>query len=510
VNPAVSRLPLLAAGLALLAGCAVGPDYARPDLTTDPPGAYVAADTAPGPAVVPVAADPDSALTGTRWWTALADTTLDHLVARALARNQDLAAATARVLEARAALGGAQADRWPAIEVGGTASRSKASLQAFGGRGSIHRTQYEASLATRYEIDLWGRLSRVEEAARATLLQSELNRRVVVQTLVADVVRTWLHVRELQCQLGLALRTRATYEQTLQTVQDRYVRGVAPALDLRLARQNLLNTEGQIPELRRQLAEASRRLEILLGGYPTGRLLDLDDRALMAATMPPPLPPVPTGLPASLLERRPDILAAEAGLHATVANVGAAKARLYPTLSLTASAGYTSNELQSILDGGNGIWSLAANLVMPLINRGATVAQVRAAEARAEQAVAGYRQAVLGAFAEVENALDAERYQAEREVALAASVREARRSLDLARQRYSAGLDNLLSTLETQRRLLSAESSHLATQRALRTARVNLILALGGPWDAGLADPARAPRPELAADRGATAEGDRP
>ncbi len=504
-----ARRPAIAtiAVLSLLTGCTVGPDYVRPELTAAVPDGYVSApaSAAPGdPAGAAASAPADTLLATPRWWTAFADTTLDTLVARARRGNQDLAAATARVLEARAAVGGARADRWPAIEVGGTANRGKSSLQAFGGRGSFYRTQFEASLSTRYELDLWGRLSRAEEAARASLLQSHMNRRVVLQTLVADVVRTWLQVRELQCQLGLALRTRATYEQTLQTVQDRYVRGVAPALDLRLSRQNLLNTEATIPELRRQLAEAVRRLEILLGDYPAGELAHLDDARLRALAMPDPLPPVPAGLPSSLLARRPDLVAAEAGLHAAVANVGVATSRLYPSISLTGSAGYTGTELDQVFEAGNDVWSLTGNLVMPLINRGATQAQVEAAEARAEQAVAAYRQTVLVAFAEVENALDAERHQAAREAALAASVREARRSLDLARQRYRAGLDNLLSTLETQRRLLNAESSLLATQRAFRTARVNLILALGGPWDAELADPV------LAAESGASREGDRP
>jgi multidrug efflux system outer membrane protein len=502
------RLALAGGALGLLAGCAVGPDYARPDLASDVPARWragpAATDTATPPVVAPAAAARDSLPALDRWWAAFGDSTLDRLVDRALAGNQDLAAASARVLEARATLGGARADRWPALEIGGTVNRSKSSLQAFGGRGSFYRSQFDANLSTRYELDLWGRLSRAEEAARAGLLQDVMNRRVVVQTLVADVVRTWLQVRELQCQLGLALRTRATYEQTLQTVQDRYVRGVAPALDLRLARQNLRNTEATIPQTRQQLAEAVRRLEILLGEYPAGAVVQLDDAQLRALAMPDPLPAVPAGLPSSLLERRPDLIAAEAGLHAAVANVGVAKARLYPTLTLTGSAGYTSGELDQLFQSGNDIWSLVGDVVMPLINRGATTAQVRAAEARAEQAVASYRQTVLGAFAEVENALDAERHQAAREAALTASVREARRSLDLARQRYRAGLDNLLSTLETQRRLLNAESALLATQRAFRTARVNLILALGGPWDAELA-------PDLlAATRGATAGGDRP
>ena len=182
-------------------------------------------------------------------------------------------------------------------------------------------------------------------------------------------------------------------------------------------------------------------------------------------------------------------MAAEAGLHANVADVGAAKARLYPTINITADAGYVNSELSDWFSSDSGVWSLGASLFMPLINRGATKAQIEAAEARAEQAVAGYRQSVLYAFSEVENALDAERFKSESELMLEASVREARRSLELAEQRYRSGLDNLLSTLESQRRLFNAESALLSTQRGYRTARVNLILALGGPWDAGLADP---------------------
>ncbi len=310
---------------------------------------------------------------------------------------------------------------------------------------------------------------------------------MVLQTLVADVVRTWLQVRELQCQLGLNLRTVESYRSTLGTVEQRYAGGVSPALDVRLARQNLLTAEATVPETRRQLRDAVRRLEILAGRYPAATVMATDEATTLAALMPAPLASVPVGLPSSLLERRPDLVAAEAGLHASVANVGSAKARLYPTLSLTGSAGYNSQELDTWFDGGHDVWSLVGNLVMPLINRGATKAQIRAAEARAQQAVASYRQAVLSAFGEVESALDSERFQAEREAALTRSVNEARRSLELAQRRYASGLDPLLTTLETQRRLFNAESQLLSTQRAYRTARVNLILALGGPWDFDLA-----------------------
>ena len=486
---------VVAMAAALLAGCTVGPDYARPPLSVEAPETFAADTTSLADAALDTLPVPD------RWWTAFGDTTLNRLVDQALARNQNLQAATARVLESRAVLGDAEADRWPSLEVGGAANRSKSSRAAFGGDGFLYRNIFDASLTARYELDLWGRLARAEESARARYLQSEMNRRVVVQTLVADVTRTWLQVRELQCQLGLTLRTADSYRRTVATVEERYAGGVVPALEVRLARQNLLNALAAEPSYRRQLAEAVRRLEILAGGYPSGRTGEISDGDLARAIMPAPLPAVPAGLPSHLLERRPDLLAAEADLHASVANVGAAKARLYPTLSLTASAGTTSNELDSWFTSGTDVWSLAGNLAMPLINGNATRSQVRAAEARADQAVAGYRQAVLTAFGEVENALDAQHYQGETERILGGSVREARRSLELAEQRYRAGLDNLLSTLEAQRRLFNAESALLATQRANRTARVNLILALGGPWDADLVAPALADRDNTEGDR---------
>ena len=307
LRSALAATVITAAAVLLSSGCAVGPDYVRPPLATEVPEAFVA----------DAAASPDTIPSLDAWWTAFGDPVLDDLVDEALAGNLDIQAAAARVLESRALLGGAQSDRWPTIEVGGTASRSKSSLAAFGGTGTIYRNFFDASLTFRYELDLWGRLARAEESARATFLQSEMNRRVVVQTLVADVVRTWLLVRELQCQLGLTLRTEDNFRSTLATVESRYARGVVPALEVRLARQNLLNALAIEPEQRRQLAEATRRLEILLGRYPAGRAADMSNEDMQRAIMPEPLPAVPAGLPCDLLERRPDLLAAEAGCTPT-------------------------------------------------------------------------------------------------------------------------------------------------------------------------------------------------
>jgi multidrug efflux system outer membrane protein len=469
--------------LVLTAGCAVGPDYERPDLDTPVPGAW--ANPAAGPTMAE--ALPDSgAGTAWRWWEAFGDTTLDRLVDDALAHNHQLEQAVARVLEARAGVAGAESARWPSVEVGGQASRTKTSEKVviF---GPVYNNVYSLTATARWELDLWGKLSRAKEAAVAALLASEQNRRAVAQGLIADVVRTWLVIRELQLQVALTERTIASFENSLAMVQERYRRGLVGPLDLHLAGQNLAAARAQLPAFQQQLAAARRTMEILAGLYPAGTLrasdLDRADGRLAAQVMPEPLDPVPAGLPSELLDRRPDLLAAEANLAASVARIGQAKAALYPRIALTADGGTRSREFADLFTGGSDAWSLVGNLLMPLINRGATKAQIQAAEARAREATAAYRAAVLQAFAEVENALDRDLHQQEREIHLTESANRARRSVQLAEERYRRGLDGLLTTLDSQRRLFTAESSLLTTQRERRAARVDLIQALGGPWE---------------------------
>ena len=346
---------------------------------------------------------------------------------------------------------------------------------------------YDASATMRYEVDLWGRLSRGREAALATLIASVQDQRAVAQGLIAEVVRTWLVIRELQLQVALTQRTVANFQENLTTVRDRYRRGLVSALDVHLAGQNLAAAQAVGPVFNQQLAAARRRLEIMVGRYPAGDIMasDLDNPGgfLDEEIMPEPLAPVPAGLPAELLERRPDLQAAELRLHASTARIGEARAALYPRLSLTASAGTKSRELSGLFTDTSNYWNLAGNLFMPLLNRGATQAQIKAAEARTQQATATWRKAVLQAFGEVENALDQDIYQAQQESYLTDSTNRARSAVNLAQDRYRRGLDNLLITLESQRRLFNAESQLLTTQRARRSARVNLIQALGGPWE---------------------------
>lgn len=467
---------LLAA--ALLAGCTVGPDYERPDLEAPPPETWAATMDDALPAGTATGAD-------WRWWEEFGDATLNALVDSALVRNHDLAGAVARVLEARAAVGGAEAERWPTIEIGGAAARNKSSEKQMS-FGPLYSNSFAATATMRYELDLWGRLSRAKEAAVADLLASEQNRRTVAQTLIADVVRTWLQIHELQLQVALTEGTIASFQSSLTTVQDRYRRGLVSALDLHLAGQNLSAARAQLPVFAEQLAAARRRLEILVGRYPAGTLVASDIEAAggsAAVAMPDPLAPVPAGLPSALLDRRPDLLAAEAQLAANTARIGQAKAALYPRIPLTAEGGTKSREFEDLFTSGSDTWSLLGSLVMPLINRGATKAQIEAAEARAAQASAAYQASVLRAFAEVENALDREVFQSRQETDLTTSADQARRSVQLAEERYRRGLDSLLVTLESQRRLFNSESALLSTQRQRRTARVDLILALGGPWE---------------------------
>ncbi len=476
--------------LLLLAGCSVGPDYVRPEQEAEIPESWAGQSRETTPDVTMADALPDTANGASehwKWWESFGDTTLNGLVEDALIYNNNLAVAAGRVLEARALLGGAKSAQWPTIEIGGSSSRSKTSQTSTQSFGPVYFNQHSLDATLRYDVDLWGRLSRGTESARASLMASEQDRRAVAQALIADVVRTWLVIREFQLQVALTERTIENFNENLTTVRDRYRRGLVSALDVHLASQNLAAAQAVDPVFRRELASSRRRLEILAGRYPAGDLtasdLDGPGGSLSLEIMPEPLEAVPPGLPSDLLDRRPDLMAAEMRLHSSVAKVGVAKAALYPRIILTATGGTKSSDLSDLFSSGSDFWSLAGNLFMPLINRGATQAQIKAAEARVLQSTASYRQSILVAFSEVENALDQDHFQSLQEGYLTDSAEQARRSVNLAQDRYRRGLDGLLVTLESQRRLFNAESQLLSTQRARRSARVNLIQALGGPWD---------------------------
>ena len=466
------RIAMVLAGLLVLtAGCAVGPDYERPRVT-DLPDGYAEA------AAIPVA-ETIAVEMPTDWWTDFGSPELDALVEEALTNSPDVAAAAARVMAARGRLESSNASRLPSVEVGGTGSRSQTTRARFGGMGSFYQNFFTATVDAAYELDLWGRLSRTRRSAWAAALASEADRRTVRQALVADVVRGWLSVHEAQAQLDLARDTVAAYARSQDMVEDRYLSGVAEAVDLHLASQTLSSAEALAALREQELAAVRRGLEVLLGRYPAGDLTAAGpglDRL-------PSLPAVPAGLPSTLLERRPDIQAAEMRLRAAVETVGATKAELFPTLAVTGEYGYNSSIFEELLKDASNVWSLAGSVAMPLLNRGATTGRIDSARADAAEAEAGYVKTVLNGFREVESALSAERHQHARRDHLSDGADHARRALALAEDRYRQGLDGYQTVLESQRRLLQADGDRLAAERAWRTARVDLIQALGGDWD---------------------------
>jgi len=459
-----------AAGFALLAGCSLSPSYDRPALDVRADG-YASA-----PSSSRSDGDPGAE---SQWWSDFGSPELDALVDEALTSAPDLQAAAGRVLEARAQFGGQRWNQLPSAEIGGTVSRSKRNLSGFGIPRSVTSTVWDVAAQASWELDFWGRLSNTRRAAWAALMAGEAEQSAVRQGLVADVVRAWLEVKQLVDMRELGRSTLAITKASERMVADRYTAGVRPSSEVHLSRQNLVTAQASLAQAEQELTAARRRLEVLLGRYPSGTIRVGD---ISLADL-PNLPVVPLGLPSDLLERRPDLIAAEMNLLGADARVGAARADLFPRLTLNGSAGWSTSDESLLFQDATSVWSLVGNLAMPLLNRGARKAQVGVADAQREQTQAAYVKTVLGAFRDVESALDADRRQGERLEALRLSVVHARRSTEVIDERYRQGLDAYFQVLDSQRRLLQAQSDLLHTEGARRAARVNLIQALGGDWD---------------------------
>jgi multidrug efflux system outer membrane protein len=460
-----ARARWLAAGVALaLAGCAsAGPDYARPGLglpqefSTPPVGG----------------AAPDD------WWTLFGDGELDALVAEALAANQDLAAAAARVEEARALAGVARAERWPRLDAGASGSTTRLSAATLGlpDDVEIEFEAYRAEVGLSFELDFWGRLRRAHEAARAELLASEEGRRNVRLAVVADVAGAWFELGGLERQLALARRTVETRREFAQLERLRFDAGTISDLELSQAEAELAAAEAAVPQLERAVRQTASRLGVLLGRFGGARLAG-------GLPLPGALPTVPVGLPSELLLRRPDVAAAEQALVAANARIGVARAALFPSIALTGSYGSQSGELGDLLSSGTTVWQAALGLLQPIFHGGQLRRQVAASEARQRQALAAYAKATQAAFAEVEDALVARRTLADERAALARRVEALGRARRLAALRYDAGDATYLEVLDAERNLFRAELELVGAERAEAAAAVALFKALGGGWPA--------------------------
>ncbi|MCP4663511.1 MAG: efflux transporter outer membrane subunit [bacterium] len=464
-------LAVTIASLLVAGACTLGPDSRRPATVADGVAAYVHAP--PESPEEPAAAGDD------RWWERFGDEVTSELVDLALAENTDLRAAAARVLEAQAALGKAAGSRFPEVTAGLSATRSKTSfVLPEVGRIGIFSTTYSDDLTVSYQVDLFGRLARTREAAWADLLAQEASREALRHTVVSQVVRSRVQIATLERGLAIARGIRESWEVTLRTVERRYRAGLVQAVDLRLARENLAATQTPEVDLEGQLWQARHALDVLVGRRP-------GSGPRLPSTLPelPDLEPVPLGLPADLVERRPDLRQAEMQLAAATSRIGVALADLFPSLTLTGSGGIRSDTLSELTSSDGLVYSAVGNLLAPLWSGGRRRAEVRAARARAEQAAAAYAGAVLNALREVEDAL-VRGETARRRLDLALTrVAEARAADRLARERYQRGVEGLLKVLETERRLRSAEEALYSTQADLWTVRIDLFLALGGDWE---------------------------
>ena len=463
------RRPLLTAVCLLATACASAPPAEHPALDIERPEMWTAEDL------------PDGQLTVT-WWEDFHDGGLASAVDIALVQNYDLRAAAARLEQAAEDARAAEGDLQPTVQGAFNSSRRKQNFVGFpipGGEGTVLSTvstNLGISLDVSWEIDLWGRLRNTARAALADLQASAADLRAAQLSIAGQTTKAWFAIAEAQQQVDLSTQTVQSFRSAATQVQDRFEAGIRPALDLRLALLNLSNAEAQLQQRRQQFDGATRQLQVLLGQYADGAFET-------PAGLPQITPAVPAGLPADLVARRPDLVAAERELAAFLVRADVARTDLLPRLSLTGATGTASDGLRSLIDGNFGVWSLLGNVVAPLWQGGRLRAQVDRAEARADEALANYANAALTAYAEVETALAAEAFLAERERHLAESTLQARAAERLADERYRAGLETYITVLDSQRSAVSAEAELIAARRARLENRVDLYLALGGGFE---------------------------
>jgi NodT family efflux transporter outer membrane factor (OMF) lipoprotein len=467
-----NSIVMLAAAALFTTGCAVGPNYTRPQV------AVPAAFRAPSPLPQTEA----RSLADASWFEVFHDQKLQDLIRTALAQNYDVRDAAARVDQARANLGITRSNQLPQVSAGGEIDFTRTSRN-----GQI---PLPASLVTNqnrnwgtaglnllsYEIDLWGRLRRETEAARANLLSAEENRKAVVSGLVAEVAADYFQLLQLDYELEISQRTLETRRESLRLVRDRQGGGVATLLDLRQAEELVSSAAASIPTLQQQIEQTENRISVLLGRNPDSVIRG---RGFMEQEVPPE---VPAGLPSALLDRRPDIRAAEQALIAANANIGVAKAAYFPQISLSGFLGGQSPRLASLFSGPNSAWNFVPQVTQPIFAGGRIKSGERLAEADRDRALVAYERSIQSAFAETSDALIAHQRTRESRLEqekLVAALQDRKR---LAYVRYTGGVDTQLNALDADRDLFQAELSLAQIRYGELVSVVQLYKALGGGW----------------------------
>jgi len=446
-----------------LSACMVGPDYRRPEVEV--PVAWRLGPTEAGE------------ISNIAWWDQFQDPALSQLVRTALENNKDLAIATANVDQAAAQYGIVHSAEFPQLSAGATAERQGLSkttaLGSGSGRGQFN--DFGVNLSASFELDVWGRLRRASESARASLLASQQGRSTVVLTVVTTVASGYIQLRALDRQLEIAQRTSQSLGEAARLQRVRFDEGAVPASDYQQAESQYRQAVAQVPELEREIAQQENFISVLLGRNPGSIPRGRDIDALL-------FPAVPEGLPASLLERRPDIRQAEQNLIAANANIGVAKAAYFPDISLTALLGLESAQLSDLFKGPSKTWSFGAGVLQPIFNAGRIRSQVAQAEALQRQALHTYEKSIISAFQDVENALiDRTKFGQVREEQ-AKNVEALRSFRDLADLRYREGATIYLEVANAEQSLFNAQLAYVATQSQLFQSYANLYKAMGGGW----------------------------
>lgn len=458
---------------AVLPACMMGPDYTRPD-TPKADSWRLTASTAESIANMP-------------WWELLKDQALQTLIRASLQENLDLQIATANIEEFQAQLMIAKFDLVPSLNYSATAFGFRntnenvfpaggAGVQTGGKGGGLSVSYESADVGLKWEVDLWGRIRRSIEAARAQLLSKAENQRAVILGLVSTVAQTYFDLRGLDYEVEITKRTLKTWDESVRLSELRFKQGVIPKLDLDRFQAERAGTAAQLADLERQVVQTENRLSILLGRKPSDIARGLH---LTEQTMPPA---VPAGLPSDLLQRRPDILKVEQDLTATNATIGVAQATRFPQLALTGAVGGAGIRISGDSTGPFAIFKGSASLTGPIFNASALGYQVKSTEAQTQAAVAQYRKTVLTAFQEVEDALIAVQKTGEQRTAQEQQVKALQSAYSLADFRYQGGRASYLDVLTAQRSLFDAELGLARTRRAQLTSVVQLYKALGGGW----------------------------
>ncbi len=457
------------ASLAALAACSVGPAYKRPDIPLPPQWqdtSHPETSNNEGAQVWPSA----------DWWHGFGSDKLDELIAEAQRSNDDLAVAIARVQEADAQARIAGAPLLPSLDFSADASRQKVQVA---GVGRAPFNTFNPELTASYELDFWGKNRALRAAARATAIASHYDKETVALTVISSVATSYFQALEFRDRLDVARRNLANGLKILHGLQLEQTAGIATALDVAQQETTVALLDAAIPPLQQQFRQTVNALAVLIGKTPES--IDVDTGTLNSLRSPAVAP----GLPSQLLSRRPDVAESEQQLISANADITVARAALFPSIQLTAGGGYASSALSSLINPASRVWSLSAGLTQPIFHGGALRGQVVFSNARYAELLSTYHKTVISAFGNVENALVAARQTKEQQVRQQKAVDTARRAFQYAQTQMSAGTVNILTVLNTENALFSAQDELVQVQYLHLQSLVDLFTALGGGWQQG-------------------------